>query len=123
MPKTISHTRATSTPSTRTICGSRAPARMIRPKLVLSRNSNSASSTVTVAPITKSRRNGKYQVGWKKGQTGKQLEGDEVGNEDGHAVPQKAACDRPGRTPPGDIRIYDRALRNCEGWPHWVRRC
>ena len=48
IPNTISQTCATLTPSTRTICGSRAPARMIRPKLVFSRNSHSASSTTAV---------------------------------------------------------------------------
>ena len=42
MPNTISQTCETSTPSTRTISGSRAPARMIRPKRVFSRNSHSA---------------------------------------------------------------------------------
>ena len=36
-PKTSSQTRATSTPSTRTMSGSRAPARMMRPKRVRSR--------------------------------------------------------------------------------------
>src|SRR6201996_1748334 len=59
IPNTMSHTLATLTPSTRTICGSRAPARMIRPKLVFSRNSHSASSTMAVAPITNSRYSGK----------------------------------------------------------------
>ena len=55
IPNTSSQTRATSIPSTRTICGSRAPARMISPKLVFSRNSQSASSTTAVAPITNRR--------------------------------------------------------------------
>jgi hypothetical protein len=47
-------------PSTRTISGSRAPARMIRPKRVFSMNSQSASTTTAVAPISTSRYSGKW---------------------------------------------------------------
>jgi len=55
MAKTISHTLEISMPSTRTISGSRAPARITNPKDVFSMNSQRAVTIIAVMPIMNSR--------------------------------------------------------------------